>query len=194
MDEGNLPSSRRGLSDRPLSDKQLHALTRAAQGASHKVLARELHVDVKTVGGIFQEIFRKLGGAENTAHAVYLACQRGLLPMQPPGTKPGEVRIGPSLRLLRSLMAEGFSVSFIAARMGMGQSELSLLMTRMWLTTAMEARVRRVFVELAGRDPLALGVHQRGCTRARNRGRVEGWEIVPAAEVQQMRTLVPHAA
>ncbi|MFB7359609.1 hypothetical protein [Streptomyces gardneri] len=91
---------------------------------------------------------------------------------------------GPSLRLLRSLVAEGFSVSVIASHMGMGQPELSGVMTRTTITLAMENRVRLAFEELAGRDPLALGVHPRGVTRARNRARAEGWEVVPLASVQ----------
>lgn len=176
---GPLPSSRRGLSRQPLTPKQLDVLTRAAQGASHKQIAAAQGIDVKTVGGIFQEIFRKLGGAETTAHAVYLACQRGILDLRAPDSRAAEVHIGPTLRLLRSLVAEGFSVSFIAERMGMGQPELSVLMSRVFITPAMEARVRLVFAELAGRDPLALGVHPRGVTRARNRARAEGWETLP---------------
>jgi len=182
---GPAPSSRRGLSHRPLTPKQLDVLKRAARGATHKQIATAQGIDVKTVGGIFQEIFRKLGGAETTAHAVYLACQRGVLDLRAPSTA-NEVQIGPSLRLLRSLMAEGFSVSFIAGRMGMGQPDLSLLMNRALITTVMEARVRRAFDELAGRDPLALGVHPRGVTRARNRARAEGWEVVSAQQARHV--------
>lgn len=141
---------------------------------------------MKTVGGIFQEIFRKLGGAETTAHAVYLACQRGVLDLRAPESSVAEVHIGPSLRLLRSLVAEGFSVSFIAGRMGMGQPELSALMSRVLITSAMEARVRLAFEGLAGRDPLVLGVHPRGVTRARNRARAEGWEIVQPNAVRHV--------
>ncbi|MFC8008711.1 helix-turn-helix domain-containing protein [Streptomyces cinereoruber] len=176
-------SSRRGLSNRPLTPKQLDALERAARGATHKQIATAQGIDVKTVGGIFQEIFRKLGGAETTAHAVYLACQRGVLDLggarRETSSNSAEVSIAPSLRQLQSLIAEGFSVSFIAGRMGMGQPELSFVMARTHITTAMEARIRRAFEELAGRDPLELGVHPRGVTRARNRARAEGWGILP---------------
>lgn len=176
-----------------LAPRELQVLKHMAAGGTYAAVGREMGISHNTAEWYGKQVMAKLG-ARTITQAVYMACQRGLLPMQTPGTKAGEIRIGPSLRLLRSLMAEGFSVSFIAARMGMGQSELSLLMNRMWVTTAMDRRIRLAFLDLAGRDPLALGVHQRGYTRARNRARVEGWEVVSAAEVQQMRTAVPHAA
>lgn len=176
-----------------LTERDLLILRTFAAGGTYANLAEGLKTSESSVRHMASRMFVKLG-AVSMPQAMFLACERGLLPAQPPDTKAGEVRIGPSLRLLRSLMAEGFSVSFIAARMGMGQSELSLLMNRFWVTTIMERRIRLAFLELAGRDPLVLGVHQRGCTRARNRARVEGWEVVSAAEVQQMRTTVPHAA
>lgn len=77
---GPVASSRRGPSNRPLSPLQLKVLTLAALGRTQKQIASAIGVDVKGVGGIFQEIFRKLDGSSTTAQAVYVACQRGLLP------------------------------------------------------------------------------------------------------------------
>ena len=161
-----------------LSHNELAVLQGSSQGSTYGQLARQLQITEKAVGNIAVRVVRKLG-AHNITHAVYLACQIGVLEVAAPNNKSGEVHIGPTLRLLRSLVAEGFSVSFIADRMGMGQPELSVLMGRVFITPAMEARVRQAFAELAGRDPLELGVHPRGVTRARNRGRAAGWEILP---------------
>ncbi|MFB7592374.1 hypothetical protein [Streptomyces sp. NPDC056169] len=148
-------------------------------------MAKRFGMHVNTPNKIVSRVLRKFG-ALNITHAVYLACQCGLLPIRGAGDAAGMTQAGPSLRLLRSLVVEGFSVSFIAGRMGMGQPELSDVMARTTITVAMETRVRRVFAELAGRDPLALGVHPRGVTRARNRARAEGWEVVPVEEVRHV--------
>lgn len=79
---GPVPSSRRGLSDQPLTEKQLDVLQRSAHGQTHKQIARDLHIRVDTVGGIFQEIFRKLGGARTAPQAVDAAYQRGVLTLE----------------------------------------------------------------------------------------------------------------
>jgi hypothetical protein len=162
-------------------------LRAAAEGDTYAVIAARLGWNPKSINKMAYRAARKLG-ARNITHAVYLACQLGILDLgearRETSSNTAEAPMGPSLRLLQSLMAEGFSVSFIAGRMGMGQPELSFVMARTHITTAMEARIRRAFDELAGRDPLALGVHPRGVTRARNRARAEGWEVVPADAVR----------
>ncbi|MFF8610858.1 response regulator transcription factor [Streptomyces sp. NPDC015346] len=79
---GPAASSRRGLSNRPLTDKQLDVLRRTASGETHKQIARELGIDLKTVGGTFQEIFRKLGGVETAPQAVDAAYRLGVLRLE----------------------------------------------------------------------------------------------------------------
>ena len=164
---------------------EMALLRGVAEGDTYNLVGIRLGISENAAVMTAGRVMRKLK-AHTITHAVFLACQLGVLDLRGPNSKTGEVHIGPSLRLLRSLVAEGFSVSFIADRMGMGQPELSVLMSRVFITAAMETRVHRVFAELAGRDPLALGVHPRGVTRARNRARAEGWEVVPAAEVRHV--------
>lgn len=162
-----------------LTGNEMTLLQAVARGDTYRLVAIRLGISENAANMTAGRVIQKLN-AHTITHAVYLACQLGVLDLRGPNSKSSEVHIGPTLRLLRSLVAEGFSVSFIAERMGMGQPELSGLMSRVFITPGMEARVRLVFAELAGRDPLALGVHPRGVTRARNRGRAEGWEILPA--------------
>ncbi|MFH8581698.1 helix-turn-helix transcriptional regulator [Streptomyces zaomyceticus] len=164
---------------------EMALLQGVAAGDTYNLIAIRLGISENAAVMTAGRVMRKLK-ALNITHAVYLACQLGVLDLRGPNSKVSEVHIGPSLRLLRSLAAEGFSVSFIAERMGMGQPELSVLMSRVFITPAMEARVAQAFVELAGRDPLALGVHPRGVTRARNRARAEGWEIVQRDAVRHV--------
>lgn len=83
---GPVPSSRRGPSDRPLTPRQLDALTRAAAGQTHKQIARGLGIDEKSVGKLMTEVFRKLG-AVNMPNAVLLACRAGILD---PGRRHGD--------------------------------------------------------------------------------------------------------
>lgn len=83
---GPVPSSRRGPSDRPLTEHQLDALKRASQGQTHKQIARGLGIDAKSVGKLMTEVFRKLG-ARNMPHAVLLACGAGILQ---PGRRHGD--------------------------------------------------------------------------------------------------------
>ncbi|MFE6126665.1 helix-turn-helix transcriptional regulator [Streptomyces sp. NPDC056437] len=169
-----------------LTEREVEVLTRMANGDTYEVVARALEVSHRTASWIGQCIMRKLGAA-SIAHAVYLACQTGVLNVGASPTRPGEVFAYPSVRLLRSLVAEGFSISFIAGQMGMLQADLSLLMKRTSITVAMADRVTAVFQALAGRDPLVLGVHQRGYTRARNRARMSGWKVVSVGEADPDR-------
>ncbi|MFE7547042.1 LuxR C-terminal-related transcriptional regulator [Streptomyces gardneri] len=168
-----------------LSPNEFAVLAGSSQGATYGQLGRELHITEKAVGNIAMRVVRKLE-AQNITHAVFLGCRLGLLDARLPRARTGEVPVEASLPLLRSLVAEGFSVSYIASQMGMGQPELSALMGRESMTEVMEARVRLVFAELGGRDPLVLGVHPRGVTRARNRARAEGWEVIPADVVRHV--------
>ena len=81
-DGGPAPSSRRGPSRRPLTDRQLDALRRASLGQTHKQIARGLGIDEKSIGKLMTEVFRKLG-AVNMPNAVLLACQAGVLDGRP---------------------------------------------------------------------------------------------------------------
>ncbi|MFD3336122.1 helix-turn-helix transcriptional regulator [Streptomyces sp. NPDC058700] len=164
---------------------EMALLQGVAAGDTYNLVAIRLGISENAADMTAGRVMRKLK-AHTITHAVYLACQLGVLDVRGPNSKTSEVHIGPSLRLLRSLVAEGFSVSFIAERMGMGQPELSVLMSRVFITPTMEKRVAQTFAELAGRDPLVLGVHPRGVTRARNRARAEGWEIVPPEAVRHV--------
>ncbi|GGU62202.1 helix-turn-helix domain-containing protein [Streptomyces lavendofoliae] len=177
----------------PLTDTEYAVLRQAAMGDTYAVIAERMGYTEKSVAKMALRLARKLG-ARNITHAVYLACEKGLLQADGPRPRENEVLSAPSIRLLQSLMAEGFSLSFIAERMGMGQPELSVLMNRQHITPLTELRVRRVFVDLAGRDPLEAGVHPRGRTRALNRARTEGWEVVPTEELTRVRRSVLHAA
>ncbi|WP_408994915.1 helix-turn-helix transcriptional regulator [Streptomyces caniscabiei] len=75
---GPVPSSRRGPSNRPLTPRQLDALTRAAAGQTHQQIARAMGIDESSVGKMMTEVFRKLG-AVNMPNAVLLACGAGIL-------------------------------------------------------------------------------------------------------------------
>jgi DNA-binding CsgD family transcriptional regulator len=185
---------RKTLGPPPVGDGPLPELSRnertvleaSAQGATYGAIARKIGITEKAVGNIAMRVVSKMG-AKSITHAVYLGCRTGLLPVDLPRPRETEVLAAPSIRLIRSLMAEGFSLSFIAQQMGMGQPELSVLMNRVHITPATAARVQGAFAELAGRDPLKAGVHPRGRTRALNRARAEGWEIVPADEQARLR-------
>jgi DNA-binding CsgD family transcriptional regulator len=177
----------------PLTGTEFAVLRQAAHGDTYAVIAMRMGYTHKSVSKIALRLARKLG-ARNITHAVYLACQKGLLGVDAPRPRDTEVLAEPSIRLVQSLMAEGFSLSFIAQHMVMGQPELSVLMGRKHITPTMAARIRRAFTELAGRDPLKAGVHPRGRTRALNRARAEGWEIIPAEEQARLRGTHSNAA
>lgn len=187
------PSPNGGGPRPSLTERELDVLTRMANGATYEAVARAYGFSDRTASWIGQCIMRKLG-ANSIAQAVYEACRTGILDVSEAQPRPGEVLAYASLRLLRSLLAEGFSVSFISHEMGMRQSDLSALMQRTRITTEKAALVRDVFARLAGRDPLALGVHKRGYTRAKNRASWHRWEIVPAVETERIRRTVQHAA
>jgi DNA-binding NarL/FixJ family response regulator len=62
----------------PLSEREHEVLRRAADGASNKVIARDLDVSVRTVHAHMRNIFSKLGVASRT-EAVMLGVRQGWL-------------------------------------------------------------------------------------------------------------------
>ncbi|MEU6054291.1 helix-turn-helix transcriptional regulator [Streptomyces xanthochromogenes] len=176
-----------------LTDNERAVLERASAGDTYARIALDLGFTEKSVSKMALRMCRKLG-ARNITHAVFIACRTGLLVLEAPSTRDREVPAGPGIRLIRSLVAEGFSVVFIAERMGMGQPELCVLMQRTHITPAMNDRMRLVFGDLAGKDPLQLGVHVRGYTRSRNRARAAGWAIVPREELNTVCATLLQAA
>lgn len=62
-----------------LTDRELQILRGLADGLTGAQVARRLHLSDSTVRHYCYRLRGKLG-AHNTAHAVYLACQFGLLP------------------------------------------------------------------------------------------------------------------
>ncbi|UNZ20593.1 helix-turn-helix transcriptional regulator [Streptomyces sp. 891-h] len=65
-----------------LSERELEVLRRMSEGASYRLLGRELGVDESTVRSHGSHALRKLG-AHTIAHAVLLACRAGLLDGRP---------------------------------------------------------------------------------------------------------------
>jgi DNA-binding CsgD family transcriptional regulator len=61
-----------------LSPRELDVLGWVAKGASNKEIGRKLHISEATVKSHLLHIYEKLG-AEDRAHAVSLAVQKGLL-------------------------------------------------------------------------------------------------------------------
>jgi DNA-binding NarL/FixJ family response regulator len=116
---GPVASSRRGPSSRPLSPKQLEVLTLAALGRTQKQIASAIGIDIKGVGGIFQEIFRKLDGASTTAQAVYVACQRSVLPDV---REPDHDDWPTALLDVLQLVAEGYTNAEIARRLSRSEN------------------------------------------------------------------------
>jgi DNA-binding NarL/FixJ family response regulator len=80
-------------------------------GQTQKQIARDLGVDVSTVGSLFHDVFRKLG-AWNMAHAVHLACEVGILPKSPLVDLPN------ALSDVLRLVAEGRTNAEIAEMLG----------------------------------------------------------------------------
>lgn len=187
---GPLPMGGRAVPE--LSTNELEVLQRSAVGATYGEIARALSFTEKSVGNMAMRMCQKLG-AENITHAVYLACQAGVLAVQP-RPRQGEVVIDDTMRLLHSLIAAGWTLTAIAGRMGMKQCELSHLMRRSQCTPLMAGRVERVFLELYGLDPLEQGAHPRGVARSLNLARSMGWTVVPDAEVDAMRGAFRYAA
>lgn len=68
--------------DTDLTDRELHVLTRQAEGALLRELAAEMHMSIGGVGHITSSAIRKLG-ARNVTNAVLLACRAGLLDGRP---------------------------------------------------------------------------------------------------------------
>jgi len=63
---------------KPLSDKQLRLLKHMANGASIKGYAFHVGTSPRSVAAMITTVCKRLG-AENTAHAVHIAWQKGIL-------------------------------------------------------------------------------------------------------------------
>lgn len=68
----------RGALGAPLTERQAQTLRMAANGMTHRQIARELGIAEKSVSSLVNEILVRLG-AGNMAHAVFLACRDGIL-------------------------------------------------------------------------------------------------------------------
>lgn len=176
-----------------LTARELEVLIRCAHGSTYGQIASTMCLTEKSVSNIARRVLAKMP-ANNITHAVYLACKWGLIPTNPPTLQPGETNTQRFLRLIHSLIAAGWTVSGIAAHMNTKQTELSQMMRRRRHTPRTLHALEQAFLDLYDVDPLAAGLHRRGVTRARNLGAAMGWEIVPAAEVQRMRTQLVDAA
>jgi hypothetical protein len=77
---------------------------------------------------------------------------------------------------LRSLIADGWPLTYLAPRMGKTTAELSGVMRRRpHVTVRTEKAVLALEVELRGVDPVAAGVPPLASRKARNWAQREGW-------------------
>jgi len=65
-----------------LTANEIAVLTAAAEGATYAVIAQQLGFHEKSVNSLAHRLARKLG-ALNITHAVFLACQAGILDGRP---------------------------------------------------------------------------------------------------------------
>lgn len=72
----------------PVTERDLAALRLIADGAGLRKVARVLGISQYAAGQLATRLYLKLG-AINAANAVYIACQRGLLPIDPVEPKGG---------------------------------------------------------------------------------------------------------
>lgn len=89
-------------------------------------------------------------------------------------------------RLLQSLVAAGWPLTWIAVPAAMRDAVLGEVFTRRFVTRATEQRIARAFAELYGVDPAERGVQQRGISRARNMAFVNGWTVISADEAARI--------
>lgn len=65
------------LSGKPLTKREIQALSLLSQGLTYKVTAEHLGLALPTIKTMAQRIYRKLD-ALNLAHAIHVARQRGV--------------------------------------------------------------------------------------------------------------------
>lgn len=176
-----------------LGEAHLETLHELADGLTAQQIARAHCILERAAQTRITRLLEALG-ADTAAHAVHLGHMAGLLTAPRPRASRDEVPAYTTVRLLRALVAAGWTVEVIGRHMGMGQPEVSVLMRRDQVTVAMEQRVQLLFLRLVDVNPLENGVHQRGYTRARNRAVQEGWTVLPAEAVAAMRQAVTCAA
>jgi DNA-binding NarL/FixJ family response regulator len=75
----------------PLTKREREILALIARGGQNPDIAERLHISKRTVTTHVERILDKLG-ARTRAHAVAVACRRGVLPCRPgPGGPPKSV-------------------------------------------------------------------------------------------------------
>lgn len=145
--------------------RQLQAALHAAAGVAEKL---DLPLTMRQLGALLDAA---------TPHLV----------VQEAVGRTGDVQAAPYVRMVRSLLAAGWTQHVIAARLAMPDSDFSRVLLRQFINRRTGAAIEAVFLHLYDLDPLKHGTHPRGVTRSRNEARMQGWEVIPAAEVEAMR-------
>lgn len=78
-------------------------------------------------------------------------------------------------RRLRALVAVGYPHRYLAERLGTVSDNLALSCPRAEVTVRKARCVRGLYDELAGKDPVALGIRPASAKRARNEAAAQGW-------------------
>lgn len=80
-----------------------------------------------------------------------------------------------TVRQIRALAADGFPMTYLAARLGQDSTNLSRVMRRARVEAGTARAVADLFAELAGTDPAAVGISARNTTYIRNWAAKKGW-------------------
>jgi len=103
------------------------------------------------------------------------AAADALYPARVRAPQAGWVDAARSTAELRSLIAAGWPLTYLAPRLGATVTELSQRMRRRQVTARTEAETLALVGELRGVDPLAAGVPELACRKARNLAARRGW-------------------
>lgn len=100
-------------------------------------------------------------------------------------TLPTNVPAGPTVAVLRELVASGFPLMHLARMLHTGGTELTQLMQREHVRPGTEQRVLELGERLRGTDPLGWGVSPSGVVRARNYAARHGWTVTRGDAVRE---------
>jgi hypothetical protein len=80
-----------------------------------------------------------------------------------------------TIRQIQTLAADGFPMTYLAARLGQDSTNLSRVMRRARVEAGTARAVADLFAELAGTDPAAAGISARNTAYIRNWAAKKGW-------------------